>query len=373
MGRALVMTSLLLLLLLLLPPPTLSRRSVQHESRIVPSAFVPPPPSTTPEELSLHTVSVVVLHTYLTPLAQAALVVHGVQGSLPVPENDEPPMHVATAPVQTMSAPGTHAVLTPVGHVDAVAHRWHGALPDEDHVEPSSHDPGVPPPPPPVPPEELSKHTVSVVVLHTYLTPLAQASVVHAVHGSLPDTENDVPPTQGATAPVQTVSAPGTQAVLTPVGGAVLNLLSQVYGRVVLVHLFDAPAGGLPAVKASSHTVLPPTQATYQLSPFAGALGVIFAVPLQALLSLHLSTTFSARPVTSKSWQASDPKHSIKHFEAPGLLQVMTELPLQALFPWHWMRHPLESLHVYFSSWPVIIFVVIAGAAAGHVDSAVHG
>ena len=189
------------------------------------------------------------------------------------------------------------------------------------------------------------------------------------MHGALPDAENDVPPTQGATAPVQTMSAPGTQAVLTPVGGVVLNLLSQLYGGVVLVHLFDPPAGGLPKL---SHTVLPPTQATYQLSPFEGATGVIFAFPLQALPPLHLSTTFSARPVTSKSWQASDPMHSIRHFEAPGLLQVMTELPLQALSPWHWMRHPSKSLHVYDSSWFVIFFVVIAGAA-GHVDAAVHG
>ena len=303
----------------------------------------PPPPPVPPEELSLHTVSVAVLHTYLTPLAQAALVVHGVQGSLPVPENDVPPMHVATAPVHTMSAPGTHAVLTPVGHVDAVAHGWHGALPDEDHVEPSSHagaalqtvffcvvqvvltpcvhvaaaaqsEHGATPDedqvlPAPVPPVHGTLHTRSFVATHADLDPEPPhaETAVHAVHGSLPDTENDVPPTQGATAPVQTMSAPGTQAVLTPVGGAVLNLLSQVYGRVVLMHLFDAPAGGLPAVKASAHTVLPPTQATYQLSPFAGALGVIFAVPLQALLSLHLSTTFSARPVTSKSWQASDP------------------------------------------------------------------
>ena len=51
---------------------------------------------------------------------------------------------------------------------------------------------------------------------------------------------------------------------------------------------------------------------------------------------------------------------------------MMTELPLQALFPWHWMRHPLGSLHSYDSSWLVIIFFMIAGAA-GHVDAAVHG
>ena len=126
------------------------------------------------------------------------------------------------------------------------------------------------------------------------------------------------------------------------------------------LHLFDPPAGGPLKL---SHTPDPLTQARYHLSPVEGGTGVIFALfPLQAFSSLHFSTTFFAVPVSVKSVQAFPPKHSIKHFESPGLLQVMTELPLQASVLEHWMRHPSESTHVYDVSCAVIIFVVNARA-----------
>jgi hypothetical protein len=86
--------------------------------------------------------------------------------------------------------------------------------------------------------------------------------------------------------------------------------------------LFDPPAGGSAKL---SHTPDPLTQARYHLSLVEGGTGsVIFAFPLQAFSSLHFSTTFFAVPVSVKSVQAFTPKHSIKHFESPGLLQVMT-------------------------------------------------
>ena len=161
-----------------------------------------------------------------------------------------------------MSADAPQATFTPPApHVDSTVHGVHGAYPETEKVVPALHsavlqhaasDGGVAAalvlsytrqvltltpaaffalmhlqavnaaPPSVISPHVAVKaatsHTVSAVVLHSVFTPAAPhvEAAAHVVHGSFPVSENDVPPTQGGTAPLQTVSEPGAQAVFTP-------------------------------------------------------------------------------------------------------------------------------------------------------------
>ena len=70
----------------------------------------------------------------------------------------------------------------------------------------------------------------------------------HAPQGSLPVPENDVPPTQGAIAPLQTMSEPGVQAVLTPA----VHVDSSAHGE----HgAFPEEEKVVPAAHATWHSV----------------------------------------------------------------------------------------------------------------------
>ena len=129
------------------------------------------------------------------------------------------------------------AVSTPPAppHVPPALQLEHGALPDGDHVDPASHG---------------TSHTVSVVVVHDCLTPATQVDpAAHGVHGSLPETENEVPPTHGAIAPLHTMSEPGMQAVWTPAEPHVESSAQDVHGA------FPEAEKVLPAAHATWHTV----------------------------------------------------------------------------------------------------------------------
>ena len=151
---------------------------------------------------ALHTVSVVVVQAVLTFPAPSHVesAAHTLHGALPDTDHVAPDSHGTS---HTVSIVVVQAVLTPLEHMASTAHASHGALPVVDHVEPSAHG---------------TSHTASVVVLHDCLTPAAAQvdSAVHGVHGAFPDPEKDVPPTQGATAPLHTISDPGLQVALTP-------------------------------------------------------------------------------------------------------------------------------------------------------------
>ena len=157
-----------------------------------------------------HTVSAVVVHAVLMPVVHIAPAAHGSHGTFPVDEKVLPASH---ATWHTASAVVVHTVLMPVAHVEPAAHRSHGAFPVEEKVLPASH---------------ATWHTVSVVVVHDCLVPIVQFEpAAHAVQGSVPFPENEIPPTQGTTAPLQTMSAPGTQAVLTGVDPTILYAVAQ--------------------------------------------------------------------------------------------------------------------------------------------------
>ena len=73
-------------------------------------------------------------------------------------------------------------------------------------------------------------------------------AAAHASQGSVPVTENDVPPTQGAIAPLQTMSEPGVQAVLTPA----VHVDSSAHGE----HgAFPEEEKVVPAAHATWHSV----------------------------------------------------------------------------------------------------------------------
>ena len=74
-------------------------------------------------------------------------------------------------------------------------------------------------------------------------------SPAHATQGTLPVPENDVPPTQGAIAPLQTMSEPGIQAVWTPVEPHVESEAQDVHGA------FPEAEKVLPATQATWHTM----------------------------------------------------------------------------------------------------------------------
>ena len=149
------------------------------------------------------------VHAVATPNApQVELAAHDKHGTLPVSDHVVPASH---GTLHTASVVLVHAIFTPCVHVTSAAHAAHGAFPVGEKVVPASH---------------ATWHTVSAVVLHEVLTPAAYDSLgfnlqlrsaAHDSQGSLPFCENEVPPTQGAIAPLHTMSAPGTQEVLTPV------------------------------------------------------------------------------------------------------------------------------------------------------------
>jgi hypothetical protein len=74
-------------------------------------------------------------------------------------------------------------------------------------------------------------------------------SPAHATQGALPVPENDVPPTQGAIAPLQTMSEPGIQAVWTPAEPHFESSAQDVHGA------FPEAEKVLPAAHATWHTV----------------------------------------------------------------------------------------------------------------------
>ena len=74
-------------------------------------------------------------------------------------------------------------------------------------------------------------------------------SPAHATQGALPVPENDVPPTQGAIAPLQTMSDPGMQAVWTPAEPHVESSAHDVHGA------FPEAEKFVPAAHATWHTV----------------------------------------------------------------------------------------------------------------------
>jgi hypothetical protein len=74
-------------------------------------------------------------------------------------------------------------------------------------------------------------------------------SPAHATQGALPVPENDVPPTQGAIVPLQTMSEPGMQAVWTPAEPHVESSAQDVHGA------FPEAEKVLPAAHATWHTV----------------------------------------------------------------------------------------------------------------------
>ena len=74
-------------------------------------------------------------------------------------------------------------------------------------------------------------------------------SPAHATQGALPVPENDVPPTQGAIAPLQTMSEPGMQAVWTPAEPHVELEAQDLHGA------FPEVEKVMPAAHATWHTV----------------------------------------------------------------------------------------------------------------------
>ena len=74
-------------------------------------------------------------------------------------------------------------------------------------------------------------------------------STAHAPQGTLPVPENDLPPTQGAIVPLQTMSEPGIQAVWTPAEPHVESSAQDVHGA------FPEAEKVLPASHATWHTV----------------------------------------------------------------------------------------------------------------------
>ena len=215
------------MLLALLPPVvdgssdggcTSIRKSSQHDAGSMAGIMTP------------HTVFAVLVHAVATP--NTPQVLHEPHGALPVIDHVLPASHGI---LHTASAVFVHALFTPCVHVESAAHAVHGAVPDRENVVPVSH---------------ATWHTVSVVVVHDVLMPDVQVeSAAHGLQGSLPVPENEVPPTQGANAPLQTMSAPGTQAVLTPVAAHVDLTAHDVHGA------FPEAENVVPDAHATWHTV----------------------------------------------------------------------------------------------------------------------
>ena len=162
-------------------------------------------------------------------MASAAQIVHG---AFPETENDVPAAH---ATLHTVSVASVQAVFTPASpHVESAAHASHGALPVAEKIEPT----------------QATWHSVSVVVVQVVFTPRGHVeSPAHAPQGSVPVPENDVPPTHGGIAPLQTMSEPGVQAVLTPAAPHVESTAQVVHGVYPDVEKVE------PAAHATLHTV----------------------------------------------------------------------------------------------------------------------
>ena len=126
--------------------------------------------------------------------------------------------------------------LTPAVHVRAVAHGAQGDFPVVDHaIDHASH---------------AMWHTVSEVEVHDFSTPIAQVeSAAQGSHGALPVAENELPPMQGAIAPLHTMSAPGTQTFLTLAAPHVEVAAQGLQGA------FPVDDHVVPATHGVSHTV----------------------------------------------------------------------------------------------------------------------